>query len=192
MNRALLAAPLMTVALLVAIMGYALFFPSSGSDPQVGNPLPELPLTDFPGGEGDFDPATTEGPYLLNFWASWCPPCVVEHPLLQELHDQGVPIMGVVYRDTPEDANQFLNRLGDPFAALAADEETRAGFELGVTGPPETFLVDGDGIVRARWRGAITDNVWRQVFAEEWAAAGGVPVDAEQLPSLNVGPPSSG
>ena len=186
MNRALLAAPLLTILLVLSIMGYALFNPSVGADPQIGQPVPDLQLTDFPGDTLDFDPDRVEGPYLLNFWASWCPPCVVEHPLLQELHDQGVPIMGVVYKDTPEDATRFLNRLGDPFAALAADEEGRSGFEVGVTGPPETFLVDADGIVRARWRGAITDEVWKAVFAEEWQAAGGVPVDDTQLPRLAV------
>lgn len=186
MNRILMAAPLMTIALILGVMGYALFNNKGGIDPQVGQPVPVLPLTDFPGGEGDFDLNAVEGPYLLNFWASWCPPCVVEHPLLQALHDQGVPIMGVVYKDEPADANRFLNRLGDPFAALAADAEGRVGFELGVTGPPETFLVDADGIVRARWRGAVTDQVWVSVFEEEWNASGGTPVDVRQLPSLGA------
>jgi cytochrome c biogenesis protein CcmG/thiol:disulfide interchange protein DsbE len=186
MKRILLAAPLMTIGLLLGVMAYALFNDQAGSDPQLGKPVPALPLTDFPGGEGDFDPDTVEGPYLLNFWASWCPPCVVEHPLLQELHDQGVPIMGVVYKDTPEAANRFLDRLGDPFAALAEDEDGRAAFEIGVTGPPETFLVDADGVVRARWRGAVTDQVWVRVFDEEWQAAGGTPVDVSALPSLGA------
>jgi cytochrome c biogenesis protein CcmG/thiol:disulfide interchange protein DsbE len=183
MSRILLAAPLMTIALLLAVMGYALFNNNAGSDPQIGTAVPDLPLTDFPGGAADFDPETVEGPYLLNFWASWCPPCIVEHPLLAELANQGVPIMGVVYKDEPEDANRFLANLGDPFAALAADEEGRAAFEIGVTGPPETFLVDADGVIRARWRGAITDRVWAQVFDEEWDRAGGVPVDITRLPS---------
>ncbi len=185
MNRVLMAAPLMTVFLLLAVMGYALFNDGgTGDDPQVDQPLPTLPLTDFPGGAGDFDPASTEGPYLLNVWASWCPPCVVEHPLLMALAEQDVPIMGVVYKDEVTAANRFLNDRGDPFAALAEDEDGRAAFEIGVTGPPETFLVDGDGIVRARWRGAVTDQVWVSVFEDEWNAAGGAPVDVTRLPSL--------
>ena len=182
MNRLLLAAPLIVIVLLLGVFGYSLFNERTGSDPQIGLPLPALPLTDFQGGNGDFDPTTAEGPYLLNFWASWCPPCVVEHPLLAELADQGVPIMGVVYKDEAQDANAFLANLGDPFAALAADEDGRAAFELGVTGPPETFLVDSGGIVRARWRGAITDLVWIQVFDDAWREAGGAPLNVERLP----------
>ena len=183
MNRLLLAAPLIVIVLLLGVFGFSLFNERTGSDPQIGLALPALPLTDFPGGNADFDPETVEGPYLLNFWASWCPPCIVEHPLLAELADQGVPIMGVVYKDETEDANAFLANLGDPFAGLAADEEGRAAFEVGVTGPPETFLVDADGVIRTRWRGAITDLVWIQIFDEAWREAGGTPVDVERLPS---------
>ena len=88
-----------------------------------------------------------------------------------------MPIYGIVYKDDEADTAQFLNQLGDPFTGLAADPEGRAGFELGVTGPPETFIVDADGIIRARWRGAVTDIVWIQRMAGPWAAAGGQPID---------------
>ena len=69
------------------------------------------------------------------------------------------------------------HRASVTFTGLAADPEGRAGFELGVTGPPETFIVDADGIIRARWRGAVTDIVWIQRMAGPWAAAGGQPID---------------
>jgi len=180
MSRILTFAPLAVIALLLGVFAIALLRPSEGrSDPIVGRSVTELnlPLTDFNGGRADFDPASVQGPYLLNVWASWCPPCRVEHPYFTVMAEQGVSIYGVVYKDDPEDANQFLAQLGDPFAGLAADPEGRAGFELGVTGPPETFIVDENGVIRARWRGAVTDLVWIQRLERVWAEAGGAPID---------------
>ncbi|PWE18262.1 thiol:disulfide interchange protein [Marinicauda salina] len=173
MNRVLLWAPVGSIAILLVVFAIALLRPSDsdGGDPLIGAPLPALPLTDFPGGRGDFDPDAVDGPYLLNVWASWCAPCRIEHPLLMALREDGVPIYGVVYRDDPADANAFLEQLGDPFAGLAADAEGRAAIELGLTGAPETFVIDEAGIVRARWRGAIDETTWRRSLAPEFEAA---------------------
>jgi len=172
--------PVMAVGLLLAIFAIALLRPSEGGgDPIIGQRVSDLdlPLEAVSFTESGFDPEAVEGPYLLNVWASWCPPCRVEHPYLDYLAEQGVPIYGIIYKDEDQDAAQFLNQLGDPFTGLATDREGRAGFELGVTGPPETFVVDGEGVIRARWRGAVTDIVWIQRMAGPWAAAGGQPVD---------------
>lgn len=180
MSRILTLAPLAVIVLLLGVFAIALLRPSEGSsDPFVGRSVTELnlPLMDYPGETADYRPSEVEGPYLLNVWASWCPPCRVEHPYFTLMADQGVPIYGIVYKDEVEDTDRFLDQLGDPFAGLAADPEGRVGFELGVTGPPETFLVDGNGIIRARWRGAVTDLVWIQRFERLWAEAGGEPVD---------------
>lgn len=183
MTRILTLAPLLVVALLLAIFAAALFRPDDGGgDPLSGRPLPTLPLSDFPGETADFDPEAVEGPYLLNLWASWCAPCRIEHPVLAELARQGVPIHGIVYKDRPEDAQAFLDALGDPFASLAADADGRAAIELGVTGAPETFVIDSNGVIRARWRGAIDDLVWRRTLEPAWIDAGGAPVDADALP----------
>lgn len=188
MNRILVWAPLAVIALLIALLGGSMALQqlaperAARNDPLVGDPLPALPLTDFPGGRGDYIPAEAEGPYLLNLWASWCAPCRIEHPMLEALADQGVPIHGIVYKDEPSDARAFLTQLGDPFASLAEDREGRAALELGVTGAPETFVVDSDGVIRARWRGAITDVVWVQTLGPAWEAAGGAPVDVDALP----------
>jgi len=183
MKRLLVWAPLAVIALLIAAFAVALLGPQNpGEDPLVGEPLPALPLTDFPGGRGDYTPDTAQGPYLLNLWASWCAPCRIEHPMLEALAEQGVPIHGVVYKDDPPDARAFLRQLGDPFASLAEDRDGRAALELGVTGAPETFVVVADGIIRARWRGAITDIVWVQTLGPAWREAGGTPVNVEALP----------
>lgn len=185
MNRLILWVPLIVIAGLTLALGIVLFQPDDGGeDPMIGRPLPALPLSDFPGPTTDYDPAAVEGPYLLNVWASWCAPCRIEHPVLMELQNQGVPIYGVAYKDDPANATAFLNQLGDPFAGLAADPEGRAAFELGLTGAPETFVIDADGVIRARWRGAVDDLTWRRSLEPAWDAAGGVPVDAAALPEI--------
>jgi cytochrome c biogenesis protein CcmG/thiol:disulfide interchange protein DsbE len=185
MNRLILWIPLTVVALLLVIFAVALLSPDTGGDdPLVDRDLPALPLEDFPGRRPDFDPSAVEGPYLLNVWASWCAPCRIEHPVLMGLAEQGVPIYGVVYKDDPGNALAFLNQLGDPFAGLAADPEGRAAIELGLTGAPETFVVDSQGVIRARWRGALDDITWRRSLDPAWREAGGSPVDADALPQL--------
>ncbi|XBQ17325.1 MAG: DsbE family thiol:disulfide interchange protein [Oceanicaulis sp.] len=182
MNKILVWIPLGVIAALMVVFAVALFDDEEGgADPMAGRPLPDLPLTEFRGGAGGFEPETIEGPYLLNLWASWCAPCIVEHPVLTELADQGVPIYGIVYKDEPADARAFLTRLGDPFAGLAADPEGRAALELGVTGAPETLLIDAEGVIRARWRGAIDAQIWERTFEDEWREAGGAPVNAGAL-----------
>ena len=172
MSRVLLWAPLGSIALLVAIFAIALLAPApEAADPLENEPLPALPLQDFAGPYPGFEPEDIEGPYLLNVWASWCPPCRVEHPFLMQLDAEGKPIYGIVYQDDPVDAIGFLNELGNPLTALMADPEGRAGLELGLTGAPETFLVDEAGVVRARWRGALSEPVWTRHFEDEWQAA---------------------
>ncbi|MBP0446928.1 DsbE family thiol:disulfide interchange protein [Roseomonas sp. SSH11] len=94
-------------------------------------------------------------PVLVNFWASWCVPCVVEHPQLVALQRRGVRILGINYKDKPADAARFLVRHGNPFQALAADAEGRAGIEYGLYGVPETYLLDRQGIIRWRWAGPM-------------------------------------
>lgn len=173
MNRVYAWLPVGLLVLLVVILGIAMFQSGRTSQnlPLVDDPLPTLPLEAFTGGQPSFDPETIEGPYLINVWASWCGPCRIEHPFLMELNESGVPIYGIVYKDRPEDAAAFLNELGNPFSALANDPEGRVGLELGITGAPETFVVDSDGIIRARWRGAISQPVWNQTLGPALQAA---------------------
>lgn len=96
---------------------------------------------------------------LVNFWASWCAPCRVEHPNLKALSDQGVQIMGVNYKDTDAKALGFLAELGDPYTAIGADQSGRMGLEWGVYGVPETFVVDGQGKILYRFAGPVTQRV---------------------------------
>lgn len=102
------------------------------------------------------------GPVLVNFWASWCVPCIIEHPQLMRLSRDGVPLFGVNYKDKASDARAFLQRHGNPFARLGADEPGRVAIDWGVYGVPETYLLDRQGIVRWRWPGPITPEVLRE------------------------------
>jgi len=99
------------------------------------------------------------GVKLVNYWASWCAPCRVEHPNLEQLADQGVTIYGVNYKDKPANALKFLNDLGDPYAAIGADENGRMALDWGVYGVPETYVIDGQGQIILRFAGPITDRV---------------------------------
>jgi len=128
----------------------------------IGRPAPRLALPAVEGaGIDGFGPEALAGsgaPVLLNFWASWCVPCVIEHPQLVALQRRGVRLLGVNYKDRPAEAARFLQRHGNPFAAMVADAEGRGGIEYGLYGVPETYLLDRTGTVRWRWAGPMTPD----------------------------------
>ena len=96
---------------------------------------------------------------LVNYWASWCAPCRVEHPQLMELKDEGLTIVGVNYKDDPAKALRFLRELGDPYQAVGADPQGRAAIDWGVYGVPETFVIDRNGNVVLRFAGPVTESI---------------------------------
>ena len=124
-----------------------------------GKAAPELPVVEL-GELENFDSSVlTNGEVkLVNFWASWCGPCRVEHPTLMQLEAEGMPIYGVNYKDDPRNALSFLAELGDPYIAAGADNTGRIGIDWGVYGVPETFLIDGDGKIITRIAGPVTQR----------------------------------
>lgn len=96
----------------------------------------------------------------MNVWGSWCPTCKVEHPFLMELHAQGVPMVGMNYKDELADALGYLNQYKDPFLYSVQDLDGRYGLSLGLTGAPETFVVDGNGVVYKHITGEIHEGNW--------------------------------
>jgi cytochrome c biogenesis protein CcmG/thiol:disulfide interchange protein DsbE len=124
----------------------------------LNKPAPEFalpPLTDGKPGLATAD--LKGGPALVNVWASWCVPCRAEHPVLTRLA-RDVPVYGFNYKDKPEDAKRFLAELGDPYRRSGVDANGRAAIDWGVYGVPETFVVDGDGRIRHRHVGALTER----------------------------------
>ena len=149
--------------------------PREVASPLIGRAAPAWSLTTLDGlrlSSADF----AGRPYMLNFWASWCvPACVDEHPVLaaaQDRYGDEVAIVGVLYQDEAADAASFLARYGDAGYDHVIDEAGRLAIEFGVTGPPETFFVDADGIVRARQWGPLTDDLLAQHLATIHAVAG--------------------
>jgi cytochrome c biogenesis protein CcmG, thiol:disulfide interchange protein DsbE len=127
----------------------------------VGRPAPGLAATvalrDDPA-PSDAD-LQAPGVKLVNFWASWCGPCRVEHPFLTELAGEGIPVIGVNYKDEPANALEFLAELGDPYARIAADPSGRTGLDWGIYGVPETFVVGPDGTILERFPGPLSAGV---------------------------------
>lgn len=123
-------------------------------------PLPVLTLEALDG-RASFDPATIEGPYLINLWGSWCPPCQIEHPVLMALQAEGIPIYGIAWRDSPEAAADFLDAYGDPYAGVMLDVDGLSAQALSIAGAPETLVISADGRILVRWPGPITADVLR-------------------------------
>lgn len=160
MKRWLAFVPLLILLALAGLFaGYALKRdPRVQPHAMVGKPAPALSLPELASGTPTAILTPGEGPVLVNFFASWCAPCEVEHPQLMALKAQGVKVVGVAYKDAPANTQAFLTRLGDPFALHLVDRDGRAGLEFGVTGVPETYLVGSDGVIIAKHTGPLTPD----------------------------------
>lgn len=138
----------------------------------VGKAAPGLPSTGLEGLPG-LDPAVlADGQVkIVNFFASWCGPCRIEHPTLKALAEEGLPIYGIAYKDDPDHASAFLAELGDPYAAVGTDPDGRMAVEWGTYGVPETFVVSGDGTILARMATPLTPEIVASRLRPALAAA---------------------
>jgi cytochrome c biogenesis protein CcmG/thiol:disulfide interchange protein DsbE len=141
--------------------------PSELPSPLVGKPAPDIALPALDAEAQNF----TRGelgqgrPVIVNFWASWCAPCRIEHSTLQALAARkGVTLYGVDYKDDPKNARMFLSELGNPFGKIDQDREGRVSIDWGVTGVPETFVIDGQGVIRVHYAGPLDDAVLERLI----------------------------
>ena len=157
MKRLLALLPLVALAALAALfIGWSLKRdPQFKPDALVGKPLPAAQVTDLEGDAPRPLTAVVEGPALVNVFASWCAPCRTENGELLRLEAQGVRIVGLAWKDKPDNTRAFLKELGDPFTAVVADQTGASGVDLGISGVPETFAVDARGRVVAKHTGPL-------------------------------------
>lgn len=148
---------------MITLLGYGLTRqPGKLPSALVGKPVPEfkLPTLASPKREIITEAALEGQVSMINVWASWCISCRAEHPLITAITMRtGVPVIGLNYKDTREDALQWLQRFGNPFAVVVFDKRGSLGFDLGVTAVPETFVVDANGVIRHKVVGPITPKI---------------------------------
>jgi cytochrome c biogenesis protein CcmG, thiol:disulfide interchange protein DsbE len=126
-------------------------------------PLPEFDLAPLKTGASNLKSAELKGKglTLVNVFGSWCVSCRYEHPLLMRIaKDTRFKLVGIDWKDAPQDARQYLETYGDPYAQIGTDEAGRTAIDLGVSGAPETFVVDGQGRVRLRVPGPLSPEIW--------------------------------
>lgn len=176
MNKKILYLPLVLFLLLAAALLWQLSRNANGDDPTrlesalVGKPVPAFKLEslDQPGKTFDQSVLNDGKPILLNVWATWCPTCRAEHQYLNTLAAKGVRVVGMNYKDDRQKAITWLNTLGNPYALSLYDGDGMLGLDLGVYGAPETFLIDGHGIIRYRHAGDMNDRVWNEEVKPLW------------------------
>ena len=159
MSRAVRFAPLALLLLIIAALVWRLATPAdtnvhstlegkavpSFSLPQILPDKPALTSADLATGQ----------PHLVNVFASWCVPCITEVKVLQTLKDSGVHVEGIAVRDRPDDLAEFLARNGDPYERIGSDRQSQVQISLGSSGVPESFVIDGKGVIRYQHIGAI-------------------------------------
>jgi cytochrome c biogenesis protein CcmG/thiol:disulfide interchange protein DsbE len=159
MSRAVRFAPLALLLLIVIALVWRLAMPTDTTvhSKLEGKPVPTFTLEAAlpPKPAVNTSDLATGGPHLLNVFASWCVPCIDEVKVLQQLKRRGVAVYGIDIRDRPEDLTDFLARNGDPYERIGSDPQSQVQIALGSSGVPESFVVDGKGIIRYQHVGPI-------------------------------------
>ncbi|WP_016954822.1 DsbE family thiol:disulfide interchange protein [Catenovulum agarivorans] len=182
--------------LLVSIFLYKGLYsdPTNIENANLAKPFPQFQLADLMDENKLYTKQDLLGEYtLINVWGTWCVTCRVELPFMTQLRQQGIKIVGVYYdnaaeaafgeldvRNTRKDVTQMLAQLGNPFQFNIYDEKRDLSLDLGVTGAPESFLIDDKGTIIAHRRGAIDHRVWQNEFAPLFPSASGSQQSLEQ------------
>ena len=166
MRKAVYLLPLLAFFVLVAWFALALrpnYDPQTLPSAMIDQPAPAFDLGSLNGGP-DLSLSGLKGQVVLvNFFASWCAPCRVEHPILMRLAaEEHVALYGIDYKDRPEDAKRILAQLGDPYRAIGLDPDGITGINFGVYGVPETYVIDKTGQIRKRFVGPLTEAALQQ------------------------------
>jgi cytochrome c biogenesis protein CcmG/thiol:disulfide interchange protein DsbE len=152
------------VALIVLLAVGLRLNPREVPSPLIGKPAPafELPLLEAP--DKTFTHQTMLGKvWVLNVWASWCAPCLIEHPQITKLADSRLaPVVGMNYKDARQDAISWLKRNGDPFYTSVFDDAGRIAIDYGVYGVPETYVIDRSGVIRYKRIGPVTPEILKE------------------------------
>ena len=170
--------PLLAFIALTALLTFGLRNADHKSDlpsPLIGKAMPEFDLPTLFEPERRVATGDLHGqPWLVNFWASWCVTCRVEHPVITDLAKSGrLQVVGFNFRDEPDDAKAWLSRFGDPYAFHLSDRDGRVSIDFGVYAAPESFLVDTNGTIVFKHIGALTEDVVRDEILPRVAAMRG-------------------
>ena len=156
--------PLIVFAVLVGFFAKGLFLnPREVPSPFIGKAAPAFTLPLVGAADKNFSPADMKGKvWLLNVWAPWCVSCRQEHPVLMQIAQDGrVPIVGLNWKDKDREADALLNKAGSPYTSVPDDLSGMVGIDYGVTGTPETYVIDHSGIIRMKHVGPIDPDVWK-------------------------------
>jgi len=173
MNRLL---PLLGFFALVGLLGFGMWWNTKHEtnevpSPLIGKPAPEFTLPLLYDSTKSLSKADLLGkPYLVNVFGSWCATCQYEHPILTEkVKPLGIKLIGMAWKDPPEDSKRWLARFGDPYDAIVSDADGRIGIDFGVYMAPESFLVDAQGVIRYKRIGMFTPELIERELLPELA-----------------------
>lgn len=167
MNRWLAFIPLAALVVVIAVGAFLLtreHRQTTFTEGMIGRPAPAFSLARLDGGAPITNETMRGRAYVINMFASWCTPCRAEHPQLIAMQAGDVEMLGVAYKDAPSSSARFLTELGNPYTAVAIDPEGQFGLQLGITGVPETFVIGPDGMIRAVYRGPLTQDVVQETI----------------------------
>jgi cytochrome c biogenesis protein CcmG/thiol:disulfide interchange protein DsbE len=171
MKRLVYFAPLVLFVGLLAVLGYYNFHKKAQYEPRamVGKSVPDVVINDLQDGAPASLKALVAGsdkPVLVNVFASWCAPCIAENPQLMALKAKGVTIIGIAWKDEPQNTLNFLARHDNPYVKTLTDPDGKMALGLGISGVPETYIVSPDGTITDKIAGPIVPDTFDAVYRE--------------------------